>query len=300
MAGIGVKKLFDRKINVKLIKDQGESKTVNLICPKTGIKPDITIKGSFAANILYNAELKLKNFYSPVDLDSGDGTAGFNWVHIDAGYENSMETALEGQIWTGAQPTPPPDGDTVFSFFTGWFSEWVITPITLNAPAGTSINDIMNFVCGVASQVNPGKLTVELASTLDDSVVSKTKIACTGTISEFCTLFARNNNLTITPEGMRLKVSSRTFSATGSGIIHKLEFMSDVKKTAAGLTITAPWVPSIRPGDLVGVDPKYFSSDISGMFVRLGTNLIVIQEDFEFSTVGSANRMTLMTIGEQL
>lgn len=291
--------LFDKLIDVKMFGRTSKTQSiesVSLVCPRSGIKPDIKISGSFTADILTNAELRMKNYYSPVDLASGDGTAGFKWLQISAGYANSMVTSLEGQIWTGYQENPPPDGDTVFTFMTGWFAEWMATFISVNYPEGTSVNSILSSVCSEVTKQSGGKMSVTLSSSLDESFVTHSKVAYNTSVSDFCISFGRSENLTIVPDGRTLRVNSKAFKPSGSGKIHTLDYMTDVKKTAAGLTITAPWVPAIRPGDLVGINSRYFSSDISGMFVKLGTNLLVINEDFAFDTVGPNNRMVLETI----
>jgi hypothetical protein len=293
--------LFDRVIDLIFLPKQTDSdksdKALKIYCPRKGVKPDIQISGTFAANIVHNASLKITNLYVPEPLSNGNGDAGYKWLKARIGYRNSLISTIEGQIWSAYQDKPSPDGVTTFTFFTGWFDVWTTKMISASFKEGTLLKDILNLICATASS---DLLTVELDSTLEDSLRSAAPVYVDSTIADFCTKLGRAYNLVIVPEGNKLKVTDARINPDGTGTLHILDYVSEVKETAAGVTITAPFVPTIRPGDYVRLNAKYKSRDISAMFVKLGQDFLVINESFTFGTTGSNNQMILSTVGKQV
>lgn len=284
--------LYDRVINVKLIRADGGF--VEIKTPKTGPKPSITLSGSFTANIIYNATLQMTNFYTPISLLTRDGQSSYKWVEVTCGYKNTLMTPITGQILTAFQDKPSPDGVTTFTFFTGFIDDWTTKSITLDEKEGTTLNAVVDHICSQLSSKTP----ITRQSYVEDTVVLVAPIKDQGTLADVCLHLGRAYGVCILPEGKALRV---TYSGVGEHKlypIHELLYYTDVKKTAATLTVTAPFDPSIRPNDYIRINPKYLSSDLSGMYVNYGNEFMVLNEFFTFGTTDGGNRMVLTTIGQ--
>ena len=282
--------LFGRLIDVKLTKDNGQY--VDIRCPRTGVKPNITLSGQFAANIIYNAELKLTNLYTPDLLSAGHGST-YTKVTVTAGYANYMMTPIEGQIWVAYQARPSPDGVTVFQFNTGWYDQWMSNTVTAHETKGTKITMVLARVC---QSIKIGASTAFVQSFIDGSFELKTDFDFEGTVCDLCLKLAHDYGLTIIPDGNGLVVKYSGVSYNSFAPVRDITYFKDIKKDASGYTITAPFDPAVRPGTYVRVNTKYMSSDLSAMYAKFGSLFYVIHESFEFSTVGDANQMTLLAL----
>ena len=284
--------LYDRLIDVKLIREDGSSVTIKT--PRTGPKPSITLSGSFTANVIYDAELKMTNFYTPADLLTPTGGSAYKWIEITCGYKSGMMTPITGQIWVAYQDKPSPDGVTTFQFFTGFADAWMTQVVSSSEEAGVPLNDALRRVC---SQLKVGKDTVTLKTEVYDSLLLTAPIKEDTNLSDFCIRLGRAYGVSILPEGKQLRVTYSGLAENSLAPVHELLFYNDVKKTAATLTVTAPFDPSVRPSDYIKIEPKYMSSDLSGMFATFGSDFRVLKESFSFGTTDGGNRMILTTVG---
>jgi hypothetical protein len=282
--------LFDRLIDVKLAKDNGQS--VDIKCPRTGVKPNITLSGQFAANIIYNAELKLTNLYMPDLLSTGHGST-YTKVTATVGYADYMMTPITGQIWVAYQARPSPDGVTVFQFNTGWYDQWMSTTVSSHETKGTRLTDLLTRVC---KSIKVGDKYVWVQSFIDGSFETKTSFDFDGTICDLCLKLGHDYGLTILPDGDGLVVKYSGVGYNSYAPVREITYFKDIKKDASGYTITAPFDPAVRPGTYIKVNTKYMSADLSAMYAKFGSLFYVIHESFEFSTVGDANQMTLLAI----
>ena len=284
--------LYDRVVNVKLIRADGGF--IEIKTPKTGPKPSITVSGSFVANIIYDATLQMTNFYTPTDLLTKSGQSAYKWVEITCGYKSSLMTPITGQILTAYQDKPSPDGVTTFTFFTGFIDDWTTKVITLDEKEGTTLNTVVDHICSQLSARTP----IAKQSYVEDTIVLTAPVQDQGTLADVCLHLGRAYGVCILPEGKALRV---VYSGVGEHKlypVHELLYYSDVKKTATTLTVTAPFDPAIRPNDYVRIDPKYFSSDLSGMYANYGNKFMLLNEHFTFGTTDGGNRMVLTLIGQ--
>jgi len=81
-------KLFDKIINVTLVKKDGESDYIR--CPKVGRKPTINFRGKILPSpVLSDLELRITN------LDTGDTPLdAYKYLKIQAGYADSLNTTI--------------------------------------------------------------------------------------------------------------------------------------------------------------------------------------------------------------
>ena len=292
--------LYDRLVDVKLTRDTSESlayntSTIEIKTPRKGPKPSITVSGSFTANIIYDATLQMTNFYTPTDLLKSGGGSAFKWIEITCGYKNTLMTPITGQILTAYQDKPSPDGATTFQFFTGFIDTWVAKTVKLNETVGTPLNTVIDHIC---TQVSDSKTIIEKHSLIKDSLLLTAPIQDSGTLSDICLHLGRAYGVCILPDGKALKAMYAGVGEHSDYPVHELIYYSDVKKTASTLTVTAPFDPTIRPGDYIRIDPKYMSSDLGGTFVNYGNEFMVLNEFFTFGTTDGGNRMVLTLIGQ--
>jgi hypothetical protein len=289
---------FDRVISVKLIKSDGTY--LNIKCPDTGPKPNITLSGSFAGNVIYDATLKIMNLYTPSALSTIDGST-YKFVEIQCGYAKRAMTVISGQIFTAYQEKPSPDGAVVFQFILGWFEKWLLTPIALNIPTGTKIIDALDQALTVVNTGAPATEIVTLTSYIDPTDTLNTPIDCSTSMSDFAYTLGRNEGLVIMPDGKnKLVVKYSGLSQSPRDPVIELLYYNDVRKTGAGYTITAPFDPAVRPGCFIKVEPKYFVRDLGAMFVTFGYTFYVTTESFSFSTVDNENKMILGTVASKI
>lgn len=286
--------LFDRIIDIELLETSGRSFKID--CPRSGIKPEISISGELRANTVQNATLKITNFYTPRPLNV-DSLAGavYRWVIVKAGYAKNALTTIEGQNFLAYTESPGPDGVSVITFITGAFDEWVQTVINSNWTAGTSINSVMATVCSKLSE-KTAPYKIELKSYIPDSIaVSTGGLSASGSLTEFIDKVKVAYGLAIYMEGRNLSVC---YADSGTGVVHKLDYVTSVRKNGAGYTIIAPWLPSLRQNDTLEIDAKYFAiENFGGVGANFKTQFKVLNISFAFSTVGDTNSMTVTCIG---
>ena len=290
--------MFDRIINLKLIKANGQY--VEVKCPKKGPKPTITLSGSFAGNIVYDATLKIMNLYTPSPLLAIDGST-YKFIEITLGYQDRLMAPISGQIFTAYQERPAPDSTVVFQFIVGWYEEWLTTAFNHYYPIGTHISTILSDVIYAANfNKHAGSSKIAVNSYLQDDVTTCPYDFSTS-IADAMYYLGRSEGIVVMPETKYTMaaryIGLRQSPSTTPPI--ELLFYNDVKKNAAGYTITAPFDPRVRPGDLIRIAPKYFSSDMGGNLVQFGFTFYVLTVSFEFSTVGDTNRMIISTVASE-
>jgi hypothetical protein len=85
----------------------------------------------------------------------------------------------------------------------------------------------------------------------------------------------------------------------------KLSRITSVTFQGSSLMVTAPWLPSLKPGDLFHMDSKYIRGRpapniVMGLLTDSNNLYRVIQMDINFDTNGSQNAMRLQAISQSL
>jgi hypothetical protein len=275
--------MFDKIIDVEFISDVVSPETNNqfsmstgIITPEKGRKPQIEISGQLTGRTqIMTIFLKITNFYSSQDLSS------LKSVKIKAGYKGSSQLAFSGTIINAYVETPPPDSVTVFELNVGNVEELYTKWFNKTYPEKSSVTTILNDLCTL--------LNLKLVSNFDDIIffspvsfgmtanaaLSKLKIMCP--------------DFMIRPELDQLYVID---VKKGSSIIKEIDFITMAKKEAGGFTINAPWLPTLRPGDVVRLNPQYYKQDYGGANIT-GKDFKIATIDFSFATCTSVNEMVL-------
>lgn len=252
-----------------------------IICPPTGRKPTISLKGSILPSpILSSIELRITNFTTDIPLDQ------YVFVKIQAGYASALDASIEGEIVNAYQETPGPDGITVFYLMLGLFTAWNSSTLTFAWPAGTSINSILRrcvFAMGYQ----------RTETYLDDSLVTQTPWSISGIISRFLSEFAQAFQINVYPLGQIVRVIT---SRQSTNVVHNIRYLKNPPRhDASGYNFVAPWDPSLRPNDIVQIATPYMRQTFGGAQVgNASTQFITQTINFDFSTTEDTNEMTVL------
>jgi len=83
-----------------------------------------------------------------------------------------------------------------------------------------------------------------------------------------------------------------------SDIVDIVYFSSPPIAHASGITFSSPWVPRLRPGMTIRIDPKYFRQTFEGKQIQYQKDGLMIAQmiDVNFNTVTNQNQMTVMAL----
>ena len=287
-------KLFDKIIDIELVERGGT--VITILCPREGMKPRITVSGNFYANTIQNGTLKITNFYPERPLNSGNQEgAVYDWLRITAGYADGVNTVMEGQSFLAYTESPGPDGVSCITFFTGPMDVWMTVPMNKNWEAGVSINEVLRDVCDTL--MTRTKLIITPKSYIADSVKLEVPgLRASGTFSDLTQKLQSAYGLSMYPEGFNMILCDTYLGKTDT---YTLEYVNSIRKTAAGYTIIAPWIPGLRQNDTLIVDSRFYTVENYGAIdVAFDTRFTVVNVAFEFSTTDDVNTMTVLCTGE--
>jgi hypothetical protein len=288
-------KLFDKYVNLHLRTSDG-TEELSIITPDSGMKPTIRLKGEWKTqNYIQDMEVRVTNLRTARPLSDYGTIVKPGYIAIEAGYRKGLDTLIKGQVINSFQETPGPDGVTTLQMLYGKYTDWLSTTVSKNYAAGTSLQVIIE---DLASALGMNPKYAASAHTLPRSVALYGK--CKDALDKLAQMFFAYDNdgrfvgVRIMPIGHDLVCWD---AQAGTGVVHKLDFVTNASHFARGFDIVAPWVPSLRPGDQVQVDPSYFRQDLGGSAVSQGDKFTVYSIAFEFCVDDDTNSMTLMTVG---
>jgi hypothetical protein len=295
--------LFDKVINLTLYKADGTSDQILTPAPEflQGRKPTIRLKGRLVSqDTLLQVELRVTNLYIKSPLSD------YKKVDVQAGYRSAPLVAFSGSILVAYQELPGPDGVTMFQLLLGDLSIWRDTFFNGTFAAGQMLSDACREIVTLLSTAT---FQMKLEYNVTPDVPLKVDIPFTGfakdLLHEFKNNFAENDPDTGEDIGIQFALLGDTLYVYRSNaglvdsLIYRLDFISHAKHNSAGFEIIAPWIPALRPGHLIWIDPKYFRQDFGGSQVAIGNQYRIYMIDFSFCTTDSENTMTLLTVGAQ-
>lgn len=349
--------LFDRYINVKLTRDKPASVNklaggavprtrteilkdgFQIITPKTGCKPNITVAGRIIpSEAVCNITLTIFNILDNVD------TMAYNWCEIEAGYLNSgIHMNFTGRITNCYMAKPNPNGELVVGVTTANVTELygsgdfaVEFPKNVMTTAEL-VKTCINAMTGARDELVDTKTAASRTAAVVASIPKywQTKIFTVGKATRYfrsaleCiawlnSLFASYvyntgyaQSFGMAPMGDAEKLSranlcplmlgfdlqgnlciTNTFSEANPTSVKALKAIgSAVLTSTSSATITAPFNPDIKPGDVIAVNSKYFKTRLNTEIARekydsLGSLWNVVSMEFTFST-HTSNTMTL-------
>ena len=321
--------LFDRYINFRLTKDKptGDklgvpgvssrvdfslfsilSTTVRLsasdfqvVCPKTGIKPDITVSGSFNTQSTANQiTLTVTNMNANID------TMAYNWVEIEVGYYKSgAHTSFVGQITNCYMAKPNPNGELVVSAVCANVSHlYAVGDFEVHftqAEVGT-YDFVMTCINAIALKYPKLKtdLVEELAISLPKDwgtqkfAVNKatyrfrSPLACIAWINSLLMAYSAGTgfagtkgvsglitSFSVSKEKLDLPplrlgfnhqgklIFTSTYTNATGGTMKALTAIGSAYLSGEAGTVTAPFNPELLPGEVIFIDSKYFKTRVN-------------------------------------
>lgn len=281
---------FNRIINLTLYLENGEE--IRIHCPKHGRKPSIEITGNYTtANFLPAFNVTVKNLYLEIKDQK------YTKLRVKAGYEEGNSDVFEGSILSLYQESPGPEGKTVIQCNMGQVQSWLDESVQMNYDAGTSLETMLSdlqkslHATGVRTGQTDAK-NLQLKERFEFDGPARAAIGKIQKVFEDDKLhvFVRNNYLC-------------AICAPGEDHVnaHKLEFLSAPPQSNVGgaegsyyTTVTAPWNPELRIGDLLEIPSKAYIKNY-GIVGGAGKKQMiqVTTLSFHFGTTGNTNSMTV-------
>lgn len=283
--------LFDKQVQLTFY-DANGNVLAQVATPPAGRKPGIRISGTFvSASQPMNIELRVWNFETSVPLTN------YAKIRIQAGYAGYLHSTISGTVWNAFTEQPGPDKITVFQLIVGDPEAWLTTPITRNYPAGSSLQSVLADVAGILGlslQYYATPFTLPIAVNWNRDAK--------GLVDKLVDLFwaydaaTQYVGLRIVPFGDNLLCYR---GDQGTGVTYTLKYLGNARHSARGVDFYGPWIPTIRPGDTVFADPRYFRQDISGALGGpAGTTFQVIRIDFALATDTDENQAVMITVNQ--
>ena len=302
--------LFDKRINLYFYRTgtpavtnlgvagapRAADRTVaSIVTPETGRKQTIRLKGGMVGqDMLQQLEIEVTNFTTDVPLSD------YRTVLVEAGYKGAMWAAFSGEIVNSFRESPGPDGVTTFQMTVGNFTDWMTKTLTAVYSAGVPLRTVLNDVAqklGLTLKYLAAESLTMPVGISHNGLAKDLIVKLRSVFSNRYTTHGDFDGLVVRPDGPNLIAYQ---GDKGTGTIYELQYISAADRNAAGFDIQAPWIPAIRPGDTVKIDPKYFRQELGapgtlGSPAGGGNLFQVIYIDFEFDTE-DVNQMTLTTV----
>lgn len=285
-----MKQLFDKIVKIELFTENppGPTPADVVECPKTGIKPNITISGTWvASNVLKSLQVRIINFYPSLPMSS------YRWIRVTAGYSHGDTATWEGMVFVAHQESPSPDGVTLFTFEVGFTAGFLNADIKINQNLGVTRNAIYSDILSQLKTAYPGIPWVISNNAPDEETEGYNN---QGKLSDILLDLKARWKINYTLEGCNLVIYEPKQGR--EEIVDINYFSSPPVADASGITFVAPWVPKLAPGMKVRIDPKYFRQTFAGKFVTYNPDgLMKVQTiDIQFNTVTGQNQMTVLAL----
>jgi hypothetical protein len=282
--------IFDKIVNLRFYKRGGGFDEI--LMPPTGIKPNITIQGSYiTSDIIGSVNLRIVNFYSTTPLNE------YEYIEIFCGYRGSLTGTIKGQVWIAYQESPSPDGVTYFQLqtagsFTGFVNAIMArTHWDLGCQVNIVLQDIVDAMTAYVGR------PITLQSTISQLINLTHPLDYNGVVKDLMTLLQGSY---IGPKFNYRMDGDTLFVWPGDGSTQRVfpinYFSSPPTRFAAGMTFSSPWFPDLRPGDIIQIDPKYSKQTYTGSITELPRNLVVQSIEYEFNTVIPQNHMSVYAL----
>lgn len=295
--------LFDKVINLTLYKEDGSYDQILTPAPGVleGRKPTIQLKGRLVSqDTLLQVELRVTNLYVANPLSS------YKNVTVQVGYRSAALIAFHGTILVAYQELPGPDGVTMFQVLLGDLDAWRSSIFSGLLIAGQPLSDVCAEIVNQMSSPNiPMHLEYDIIPDIELPITIQYNGFTKDLLHKVKSLYAKNDPVTGEDIGIQFSPIGDTLfvyyanQGLNASVITRLDFISHAKHNSAGFEIIAPWIPSLCPGGLIWIDPKYFRQDFGGSQIAIGNQYRIYMIDFDFCTTDQTNTMTLLTVGAQ-
>lgn len=270
---------YNRRICITFVNETTGDK-FKVCTPAKGRKPNISIQGTLLpVDYMSQIEIRIVNLY----IERGKT---YQKVIVEAGYENSMAVAFEGEITNIYDESPAPEKVTVITCAQGRINNMMGTTVALNLEKNFTLSSAL------AQITSAGGLDAPVI-TFTEVMTSAAPFTFNGTVQE-----ALHQLVSLFPEVIFM-FTDKTIKATKKEIgatekPKEIKFLqSPPQVTGTTIIIKAPWDPTVRPGDIVTVNNVRYVTKGSIAVGVLLKEYRVNSVEFRFSTVQGANTMTL-------
>lgn len=293
--------------------------SLTLDCNKYGIKPNIV----FAIKLLpnqncYQAVLKICNF----NLNMPE-LRSWETMVITAGYRTGKVVHYTCPIFSTYIESANPDGVTVFEGLTIGRAEDILTRQSLQISFLNTQIRLEDFIRQIADGISEGlNVTITLPQEWLDKIITIDKervcYAENGmavlswlqrTVTSFIKTISNGESsglVYMNEDGLHvLCINGPNAIPVNKESIINLDMVTGAVFNGTALTVTAPWNPALKPGDLFYMPPNFINgsrlfNEIPPSMYRNDQNLYrSITIDVEFATVQATNKMTVLAIPAQ-
>lgn len=320
--------LYDRMIDVTLYSRDGD-KDLKLECKRYGVKPDIAFTiTEIPGSKCFNASVQIRNFFLP---DISD----YVTMVIKAGYygthNNGDTIEFQMSIFSAYNESPNPDGITTFNGIvvgdiTGFMTDKIVK---LNiykekTPLSELIEKVVDLatqkkmtVCNYLPDECDGKeLYYELVDTKKGDhfwfqsgyaalmwLQSQLFNICKKILGIPVFLSIWQNYVSIIPLYYDKQKHDDIFAKYK---IANLDAVTRASFTGPALSVVAPWKPSVIPGSLIYMEPRFYQGQtLTQDMVRQEAHkdhrnlYYVLRNEIKFGIYGNVNQMNLYAIPVQ-
>lgn len=272
---------FNRQISLTFYEnDADETGAFRIQCPATGRRPNIEISGTLLpVDYMSNIEIRIVNLYL-------NNAKTFKRIKVEAGYQNSMSVAFEGEVTNIYDESPGPEKVTVISCVQGRLSKTYGNTVSIKLDKNFSLKTALTQITNGAGLAAPD-------ITFSEEETCASSFSFEGTVQE-----AVHQLGSLFPDVILL-FSNDTIKATknekGTNETAKtIKFLqSPPQVVGTTVVLKAPWDPSIKPGDIVTVNAVSFITKGLVTVGKLMKEYRIISVEFRYSTVQGTNQMTL-------
>lgn len=293
-------KNYNRIINLKFYNTRNDKRPgYEITCPLRGRKPDIEITCQLLPSAIAQAiNIRVKNLY----LDLAQNSYAF--IEVEAGYEGNLTLAFRGSILYMFRESPGPQSTTVIECLLSDLGNWQDTYLDIDVDQNATLKDIMEEVSNklglappIISEAVAGRTIKENQFALVGKAVTvvneiKNRFSFTGPKAD------NGAGLVIVYDEPRFKVYEEGQSANFHNKWN-LNLLSTPPQLVGGgsqavvATITAPWVPNMKPGDEVTINTNYYTTSHVIVYSQPQITMLINTMTIHFSTVKGINEMIL-------
>ena len=268
-------------------------------------KPEISVQGTFLPTTgMVGLQVRLTNFETPFPIwQYGSLNSDVQHQHkleVEVGYKSnpSLSMRFSGMILTGTEEKPGPDSVTVLTLLLADFESYNNYPIaSINYDASATVSDVIQMLLAKLSSQNRYFNYSSVDGSTDKALSQQLQgigFQARGTIKDIVNELHDRYKIDITFQGNTCRVlrHGQYFAQN----VFDITYVTSITRAADKYIIKAPWVPKILPGDTIRVNPKTAKQTLGGQVSPPTVLQQVIMVEFDFSTTGKTNNMTITSI----
>ena len=268
-------------------------------------KPEISIQGKFIPTTgAQGLQVRITNFETPFPIwQYGSLNSSLQHLHklvVEVGYKSdpTLTIRFEGMIMTGTEEKPGPDSVTVLTLLLADFESYNNYPIaSVNYGPGATVSDVINMLLAKLKSQNR-YFDYKAVDGSTDKALSQALLGigfnARGTVKDIVNELHDRYNIDITFQGNSCRVlrKGQYFAQN----VFDIKYVTSISRAAEQYIIHGPWIPKILPGDTIRVNPTTAKQNLGGQVAPPSVLQQVNTIEFDFSSTGKTNSMTIWSI----